>query len=120
MFEELIGKSVKSVEEVDGDIEIVFTDGTKIMTEVGNPDCCGYNGIDVLVSEDFDFSDNFVTRVEYNEDERYGDGETVSLGIFSNNASINLEGSYGSGSGYYYGQFVSIELYNPKMNLEVE
>lgn len=50
-------------------------------------------------------------KVDYVEEEDSCEASgTVTLGVFTNNATITVEGSYGSGSGWDYGQFVSIKL----------
>lgn len=108
----LVGKSVKDIitDRRDNSFSIIFKDGTILEANVGYPDCCGYNEVDYFVDNGFDFNDNVVTKVEYSESEGYDADGYVQLGIFSNDLKINIEGNYGSGSGWNYGQYVELTI----------
>lgn len=112
-FKELIGKSVTGFEQVsECEAYLNISDGSRVEILCNDYcDCCGWNDFEVAIPEGFDFSDNVITKVDYNETEDHYDAAgVVTLGIFTNDAKINVEGAYGSGSGWGYGQFVTIAI----------
>lgn len=115
-FDYLIGKSITGL-EVKSDYEqyLLINDGSKLqITCAEYVDCCGYNDIEVTIPDGFDFNDNVITKIDFEEDEEgWGECGSVKLGIFANDKNITVEGSYGSGSGWGYGQFVEIEVIKP-------
>lgn len=114
-FKELIGKSVTGFEQVsDCEAYLNISDGSRVEILCNDYcDCCGWNDFEVAIQEGFDFSDNVITKVDYNgAEDHYDVAGTVTLGIFTNDAKINVEGAFGSGSGWDYGQFVSIDIVN--------
>ena len=113
MFNTLIGKSIIGFEsETEDKAWLLISDGSKVEIERNpEPDCCGGNDFTVDIPKEFDFNDNIIMKVDYVEEEDSCEASgTVTLGVFTNNATITVEGSYGSGSGWDYGQFVSIKL----------
>ena len=111
----LIGKSVTGYKYVSEDeAYLELNDGSLLEVSCDPaPDCCGYNDFSVNIPDGFDFSDNVITKVEYEEVDGYGDEGSISVGIFTNDTRIDIEGEWGSGSGWSYGQFVSIECIVP-------
>ncbi|UYB00665.1 hypothetical protein GMNKNHGO_00038 [Enterococcus phage vB_Efa29212_3e] len=111
-YDELIGKSVIALEYAEDGCEasLVLNDGSRLKVSCNpEPDCCGYNDFEVILPDGFDFTDNIITKVEDNSEECYG-GSTVRIGIFTNDARIVIEGDYGSGSGWNYGEYVDVEI----------
>lgn len=112
-FKELIGKSVTGFEQVsESEAYLTISDGSRVEILCNDYcDCCGWNDFEVTIQEGFDFSDNVITKVDYNATgDHYDAAGVVKLGIFTNDAKINVEGAFGSGSGWSYGQFVSIAI----------
>ena len=110
----LIGKSVVSCEYKDDSTGIIeLNDGTKLEKSSNPyPDCCGYNDFSISVPDSFDFNDNVITKVTYSCEDWSPQG-SIELGIFSNNTEIKVEGDWGSGSGWDYGQFVELNVLLP-------
>ena len=111
-YDELIGKSIVGMVETEYATKLMLNDGTSLVVSCDpEPDCCGWNDFEVTLPEGFDFTDNVITKVVDNsEEDPYGWAGTVSIGIFTNDSTINIEGEYGSGSGWGYGQYVEVEI----------
>lgn len=113
-FNNLIGKSVVGFEFLnDCENYLLISDGSKVKLECESyPGCCGYNDFTVSIPEGFDFNDNIILNVKYQEEDydEYGCEGAVTLGIFTNRGDITTEGEFGSRSGWDYGQFVEFSI----------
>lgn len=115
-IEGLVGKSVIGFEQLsETSAKLLISDGIELEVSCNpEPDCCGYNDFNVVIPDGFDFEDNIIVKVEDKSYDNGGeDSGNVSLGIFTNHLGINIEGYYGSGSGWSYGQFVDIQVHYP-------
>jgi len=121
IFDDLVGLSVIGVDTSDENHQYLkISDGRLVQIETAPDyelDCCGYNEAKIKIPESFDFNDNVITKVEYNDNGKIGEYDPtdyVHLGIFASNKVINIDGEAGSGSGWNYGQFVEIDVIAPE------
>lgn len=105
-LEKLIGKRVIAIESD----KVRLHDGTVLKLKSENGDCCGYGEFEIL-NEGFDFEDNVITKVEPETiNDRFEGISSFTIGIFSNDKSIIIDGVTGSGTGWDYGQYIELEL----------
>lgn len=109
MLEKLIGAQIMSVNNDSIDVKLgdnVYT--LEIDSDEGG--CCGFADFktNLLYSEN-DLRNPIITNIEKeNEDDDYSDSSIITF-YGESKALATIESEAGSGSGYYYGAFVTLQ-----------
>lgn len=109
MLEKLIGAQIISVR--NDSISVKLGDAVHTL-EIDSDEggCCGYADFrtNLLYSEN-DFRNPIITKIEkVNEDDDYSDSSVITF-YGESKPLATIESEAGSGSGYYYGAFVTLQ-----------